>query len=314
MSETLEPVEVAAPAAPAPVAEADTPRDLRSVLSAAFDEVAGAAEPEAAAEAPQRDERGRFASTNAEEAPAEQEKPDGQEAAPEAGTALPAEQHPLERLAKEYEPYYASAGLNPEQATRMLFQAHKAILQDPAAGIRNLATQYNVDLRQFAQPAQRPQPMQAPTAAPQPGDPALASVQRELAELKQFLSSQQQQAQANEQAQVEQSISQFAADPKHSHFPTVRTAMGALMQAGLAKDMSAAYEMACRAHPDVWKAIQTADADAKAKADAAERAKAAAGARAKAVSVRGAVPMPGATAKPMDRRSQLEAAWDGRLN
>lgn len=311
MSETVEAAEVAAPEAAAPVAEADTPRDLRSVLSAAFDEVAGAPEGEEAA-APQRDERGRFASANADEAPAEQEKPDGQEVAPEARTALPEEQprRPVDDVLERYRPLYAARGVAPEQALSSLFEAQKILEERPVEAIQVLARQYGVDLTRFA-----PQPQtQAPATAPQTNDPVLTSVQRELAELKQFLSSQQQQAQAAEQAQVEQSIAQFAADPKHAHFPTVRTAMGALMQAGIAKDMSDAYDMACRAHPEVWKAIQTADADAKAKADAAERAKAAAGARAKAVSVRGAVPMPGASAKPMDRRAQLEAAWDGRLN
>ena len=90
--------------------------------------------------------------------------------------------------------------------------------------------------------------------------------------------------------------------------------MGALMQAGVAKDMETAYEMACRAHPEVWKAIQTAEAETKAKAEQDARAKAAAAAKAKAVSVRGSVPVPGAPKGPQTIKGMLEAAWDGRLN
>jgi len=311
VSETLEPVapEVEAPAPAAP--EPSPAADLRSAIAAAFDEAEKSTAPEG--EAPQRDERGRFVGHERETTDVDDHEGgdrDTQTAAPPE--AAPPPPHPLEAIAKEYEPYYASAGLGSEQATRMLFQAHKALLTDPVAGIRNLATQYGVDLRQFA-PQPRPETPPAQTQAA-PSDPALASVQRELAELKQFLSSQQQRAVEAENATVEQTIQAFASDPKHPHFPAVRTAMGALMQAGIAKDLDTAYEMACRAHPEVWKSIQAAEADARSKAEHAAKVKAAADAKLKTGQVRGAVPVPGHTPPPRDRRALIEAAWDGRLN
>jgi galactokinase len=169
--------------------------------------------------------------------------------------------------------------------------------------------QYGVDLTQFAARQQA----QAP-AQPQTNDPAMAAVLAEVQQLKQFITTQQNQAVEAENARVQESIAAFASDPKHPHFPTVRTMMGALMQAGTAKDLDTAYEMACRAHPEVFKAIQQTEAETKAKAEAQERAKAAASAKTKAVSVRGAVPAPGARTPPATLRGLLEAAWDGRVN
>lgn len=310
MSETLDPAvapEFAATPEPSPAA------DLASAISAAWEQHSAEAQPEA--EGPQRDERGRFTSAQAEEAPQEEE-PASEEQAPTAEAPraeVPAQPvSPVAEVLETYKPFYAARGIAPEQAVRLLFEAQKVLEERPVEAIQILARQYGVDLTKFAPQTQQQAP--APTAQPQANDPVLASVQKELADLKQFIVSQQQKAQEAESATVEQSIQSFASDPKHPHFPAVRTAMGALMQAGVAKDMETAYEMACRAHPEVWKAIQTAEAETKAKAEQDARAKAAAAAKAKAVSVRGSVPVPGAPKGPQTIKGMLEAAWDGRLN
>lgn len=314
MSETTESVapepEVAAPE-PSPAA------DLRSAISAAFDEAEKATGGEG--EAPQRDERGRFVGAASEEAPeaeAEPEAPAEEAKAPEpAAPVVPPEVAAIQPVLDRYKPLYAARGIPPEQALAGLFEAQKVLEERPVEAIQALARQFGVDLRQFgAQPAQTPQ---APTA-PQTNDPAMAAVLAEVQQLKQFVTTQQQQAVAAENAKVEQTIQAFASDPKHSHFPAVRHMMGALMQAAEAKgetlSMADAYEAACRAHPQVHKAIQQTEAEAKAKADAEARAKAAAAAKAKAVSVRGSVPVPGNRAPPSSLRGMLESAWDGRLN
>lgn len=308
MSETIEPV---APA-PEPEAPASPAADLASAISAAWEQHSAEAQPEA--EGPQRDERGRFTSAQAEEAPQEEE-PASEEQAPtaEAPRAEVPQQpvNPVAEVLETYKPFYAARGIAPEQAVRSLFEAQKVLEERPVEAIQILARQYGVDLTKFAPQTQQQAP--APAAQPQANDPVTA-LQRQVDELKQFIVSQQQKAQEAESATVEQSIQSFASDPKHPHFPAVRTAMGALMQAGVAKDMETAYEMACRAHPEVWKAIQTAEAETKAKAEQDARAKAAAAAKAKAVSVRGSVPVPGAPKGPQTIKGMLEAAWDGRLN
>jgi hypothetical protein len=162
-----------------------------------------------------------------------------------------------------------------------------------------------VDLARFA-PAQQ--------QAPQTNDPTLSAVLQKLQALEGTISTQQQQAEHAERARLDSSIAAFAADPKHSHFPTVRQAMGALMQAGIANDMATAYEMACRAHPDIYAKTTKAEAEAQAKAAASARAQAAAQAKAKAVSVRGSPSVNGFATVPDSLRDTIAAAWDGRLN
>lgn len=309
MSETVETVAPEAPAAP----DTSPAADLRSALAAAYDEAERTAtETPEADSGPQRDERGRFVgAAQEEEAPADDEPQ--AEAAPEAAPAQvaePAAPDPVRTVLDEYKPLYAARGIAPDQAMRSLFEAQKILEERPAEAIAVLARQYGVDLRQFAPQPQTP----AQPAARQTNDPAMAAVLQEVAQLKQFITTQQQQAQAAEAQKVEQTIAQFAADPKHPHFPAVRHMMGALMQAGTAKDMNDAYEMACRAHPEVWKQIQAAEEAQKAKAEAEKRAQAAAAARAKAPTLRGNAPAPGAVTPPKNLRGLLEAAWDGRLN
>lgn len=62
--------------------------------------------------------------------------------------------------------------------------------------------------------------------------------------------------------QLQSTIDQFAADPKHPYFNDVRALMGTLMSAGQAKSMEEAYEMATRANPTIWGALQSVQTEA----------------------------------------------------
>lgn len=326
MSETLD-----APQTDTPTPEAVAPEDdLRAAIGAAFDEVAGKAdadaEPDAEPEArtQERDERGRFVGQARDAEPeaeaGEQEKAEDEvqaEAAPPPRPEVPPELAPVKQVLDEYSHLYAPAGVAPDAAVRALFAAQKALQERPYEAIQSLARSFGVDLTKFApqQQAAQPQP-QAQT-----NDPAVNVALERLARLEQTFQAQQQQAEQQQQqaaaaarAQIEGAIAEFAADPKHTHFPAVRHLMGGLMQAGAANDLATAYEMACRAHPEVSKAIAKAETEAREKAAAAERAKAAAQAKAKAVSVRGSPPINGTPRAPESLRGLIEAAWDGRLN
>jgi hypothetical protein len=107
------------------------------------------------------------------------------------------------------------------------------------------------------------------------------ALQQELAHIKGHLQQGEQQQHQQVQAQAEQIISAFAADPKNEFYGQVAPLMGQLIMSGQASDMQDAYDRACWATPDVRSTIltrQTADAeakraaDAKAKADAKRRA------------------------------------------
>ena len=305
MSETID-----APIAEAP-APVDAGDDLRAAIGAAWDEVEGAAQG-ATDEAPTperaRDESGKFAAAET----AEGGPPAAEAEAPEAPPAVEAPApSPLDTVLEEYKPLYAAVGLPPEQAVRSLFEAQRMLQTRPVEAIQTLAAQFGVDLAQFAPKA--PLTATQAAAAPLPNDPVMAAVYQKVQQLEQVINTQQQQAIEAENARVNGTISAFAADPKHVHFPTVRRAMGALMQAGEAEDMATAYEMACRAHPQISQTIAKAEAETRAKAEAEAKRKAAAEAKTKAVSVRGSAPAPGFATVPTDVRGLLEAAFDGRL-
>lgn len=91
--------------------------------------------------------------------------------------------------------------------------------------------------------------------------------------------------------QLKNQIEEFASRPDRPYFNDVRQVMGFLMEAGRAKTMDEAYEMACRADPMIFEQIQ---ATAR-KRDEDKRAEEAAKARqASRASLRGS-PLPGAT-------------------
>ena len=72
----------------------------------------------------------------------------------------------------------------------------------------------------------------------------LSPIQRELAELKTYVQSQQ-------QSQLDQTIEQFKADPAHTFFDNVRPQMASLLESGFATDLKQAYDAACWANPEI---------------------------------------------------------------
>lgn len=292
-------------ATPAP--EVDPSDDLRAALSAAYDEVA--AEPDAEPEAPEtsaadRDERGRFVARDGAEPEAEPEAPEveTQAAAPEP-VAVPPELASVKGVLDEHRELYEARGIPPADAVRALFNAQRALQERPYEAIQQLARDFGVDLTQFGR-----------QQAPQTNDQVLQAALARLEQLERAHTTQQQQAEQAKQAEIQQTISQFAADPKHVHFPAVQKMMGALMTSGQADDLATAYDMACRAHPTVFEAIQKAEKEAADKSAAAARSQAAAKAKAASVSVRGTPSVNGFNKPPETLRGALEAAWDGRLN
>jgi hypothetical protein len=299
VSDTAETVEAVAPDVAAP--EPSAADDLRSAIAAAWDEVAAEPEaedaPEPEAEAAERDEKGRFVGK-------EGEAPEV-EAQPEApAPAIPPDLAPIKEVLDHYKPLYEARGLPPAEAVRTLFAAQHALQTQPYEAIQALARDFGVDLTKFS-------PQQAQHA---PGDPNYAALMQKVQQLEGTIVQREQAAEQAAAAQINQTIQQFAADPKHSHFPAVRTAMGALMQAGIADDLATAYDMACRAHPQVFQSIQKAEQEARAKAEASARSQAASQAKAKAVSVRGSPAVNGFTKPPETLRETIEAAYSGRLN
>lgn len=316
MSETIDAPQVDTPAeAPSP----DPADDLRAALGAAYDEVAGPEE----TGAQERDERGRFTRAAGDE-PAESDAPEPTEEAPidevkaqapeEARPALPPELAPVKQVLDEYAHLYRAKGVAPEAAVRALFDAEVALRNRPEEAFPALAQAFGFDIMKWAQARMPQPPAQQNAQAPQPADPAYQAVLAKVQQLESQLTAQQQRSQQAQASQVERMVAEFAADPKHVHFASVEPLMAAFIEKGQAKDLEAAYEMACRAHPDVYRQIQQAEAAAKEKAQLEARRNAAAQAKAKVASVRGTPTVNGFAKPPDDLRGTISAAWDGRLN
>lgn len=322
MSETLD-------AAPTETQTDTSPADdLRAAIGAAFDEHAPTDNA--------RDERGRFAAQERDTSAAadheaaprdEQPAPEPEAPAIEPPATLSADDlsrwatlprdaqewiaqreakaaeaartlEPVQNVLKQYEPLYAARGIPAPQALASLFEAQRMLETRPAEAIAVLARQYGV---QFPQ---------AEASTPSQPNDQISALLAEVQALKAEIAQGKQAAEYSVAQATEQTIREFAAKPEHRHFPAVRGFMGELMRAGWASDLASAYEMACRAHPEVSK-ILAAEAE---KAANAEKAKRADEAKRKAVSVRGAPPMVGNGKVPDSLRGVLEAAFDGGLH
>lgn len=318
MSETIDaPVVDAAPEASAP----DAADDLRAALAGAYDEHDTSEEVESRA----RDDRGRFAAHEREttevvdhEPPVDETQAEVKtdalkaEATEETRPALPPEMAPVKDVLDQYKHLYAAKGVAPEAAVKALFDAEIALRSNPEQAFPALAQAFGFDIMRWA--AARMAPAQNEQAPAMPADPAYQALVAKVQQLESHLSATEQRAQQQahqaQAATIQRVIDEFAADPKHAHFPAVESMMAALISSGQAKDMPTAYDMACRAHPDVYKAITQAEQATAAKA----RQRDAAEAKSRAVSVRGTPSVNGFAQPPEDLRSLLGAVMDGRVN
>ena len=100
----------------------------------------------------------------------------------------------------------------------------------------------------------------------EPQDPQYQALNQRLSQFEQAQLAQQRQAeQARMQAEretqttIQSQIEAFASDPDHEHFELLKPMMGGLLQTGQAKDLTEAYDMAFKAHPqtaNIWIAQQ----------------------------------------------------------
>jgi hypothetical protein len=167
------------------------------------------------------------------------------------------------------QPYLAqiqAEGGTPTQAIRSLFNTAYVLRTGSPEQKRHLLLQtaqhYGVDLGQGEAHPGQPLSVQAEV------DRVFA--QREQAE--------QQRKYQEAQIEAQTEIEAFAADPKHTHYETVKGHMAALIGNGAAKDLQDAYDQAVWARPDTRATLlaqqraeeeQKRRTEAKAKADAA---------------------------------------------
>jgi hypothetical protein len=106
--------------------------------------------------------------------------------------------------------------------------------------------------------------------------PAIASLEQQIAQLKQEREAEVAQRQQQEVQQIHGTIDQFKAEPGHEHFDQVKYAMGVMIQNGLADGLQDAYDKAVYADPQLRSTlIQSQTGEAKRAAETAARVAAA---------------------------------------
>ena len=221
------------------------------------------------------------------------------------GTTAP---DPVQEVVRSYQSEISRRGMAPEQAVKVLFEAQRALDENPVEALRQLARSYGVDPATLA-------PSNGAQAPQYSADPVLGQMQQELATLRGYLTQQQRTQHDLAMAEQNRIISDFAqtkaADgaAAYPHFEQVRVTMGNLLQTHEAKSLKDAYDMAVWARPDLRERIladQRKAEDAKREADAR---KAAEDARKRAVSVK-TNPSMAPTATPAGSlRDELERNW-----
>lgn len=102
---------------------------------------------------------------------------------------------------------------------------------------------------------------------------------QEVSQLKQLLTSQQQEAEARATSALNSTLSRFQADPSHRYYENVRTKMAQLIKAEVVPatgddmaDLKAAYELACWQDPEI-RSLLIKDQSAKSEADRKQKEK-----------------------------------------
>jgi hypothetical protein len=187
---------------------------------------------------------------------------------------------PIEQAIAPHKELWTRDAGSVEAAIGQLAQFYKLYLDNPQGLIQHIARTRGIDLGA----PQGQQPQGAPPQAPDITSLIAQHVQQAIAPI-------QQRFQQTETQQTEQTLAAFAADPRYPYFQDVRTDMGRLLQAGVAKDLPDAYEKAVRLNPAIQSALEaqrTEDAKRKQAAEVEKAQKAA------AASLRGS-PLPGVT-------------------
>jgi hypothetical protein len=181
-----------------------------------------------------------------------------------------------ERVTQPFMATIQSFGVTPQVAAAELFKADHLLrysqMPQKVGMLLKIAGDYGVDLQTLANGIQQRAGEQV-WQQQNPVDPRLQQLQQRVDQMQQQHFHTQQQAQIAEHSAIDSEIAAFAADPDHEHFGILQQDMALLLQAGKAKNLDDAYEMAMRQNPQtyqIWLAQQQQEWDAQRKAKVAQ--------------------------------------------
>lgn len=185
-----------------------------------------------------------------------------------------------ERTVQPYMATIQSFGVTPQVAVNELLKADHMLRYSPPQQkigyLLKIAGDYGVDLQTLANGIQQVAGEQV-WQQQNPMDPRTQQLQQRVNQLEQHIQQSQHQNVARENSLIDAEIAAFAADPDHEHFGVLQQDMALLLQAGRAKTLEDAYDMAMRQNPQtyqVWLAQQQQkwDDERKAKVRTAKQA------------------------------------------
>jgi hypothetical protein len=181
-----------------------------------------------------------------------------------------------ERTVQPYLATIQSFGVTPQTAVNELLKADHLLRysapEQKVGHLLRIANDFGIDIQSIANGIQRIAGEQV-WQQQNPVDPRMQALQQQVGQLQQQILQSQHQAQTAEHSTIDAEIAAFAADPDHEHFGVLQQDMALLLQAGKAKDLDSAYEMAMRANPQtyqIWLAQQQQEWDAQRKAKVAK--------------------------------------------
>lgn len=164
----------------------------------------------------------------------------------------------IERTLAPIMPKLQMQGMDGATYVSRLIAAERALEQNPAEAFKWLAQSYGFDLNQLA----GQQPEQAYV------DPEIASLRKELAELRSGITQSTQSTQMAVVNEVKQEIERFKSEtspdgtPKAEFWAQVEPVLRQMSQNGEIKDIASAYQEACWRNPEVRAILQARHADA----------------------------------------------------
>lgn len=185
---------------------------------------------------------------------------------------------PYRAIMEPHASYFQQRGIDPQQGAASVMQIYRALEANPLETLQWLAQNYRVNL---GAPAPAPQ-QQAPAAQGQEGNPSsqtgqqfqiedhpafrqvrdeLNRLREEHAKVSRSVHNNERMAVARQYAEASAEVQRFISDPDNPkpHFDAVREEMSHLLQAGKAKTIPEAYDMACWMNPKVRTLMQEAD-------------------------------------------------------
>lgn len=209
---------------------------------------------------------------------------------------------------KPFAEAYERQGGSIKQAFEGYMNMDRTLQTNFVSGIQAICQHYNVD------PGKLAAVLGGQGQAQQADDPfaaRLSPLEREIQMLKSEREADRRAAVEHEQKSAEDTIEQFAADPKNLYFANVKATMGHLIQTGQAADLQDAYDKAIWANPEIRPLLIKQQTAAPGPSQIEQRQAAAAQARQSARSVTGS-PAPGGSSAALASkpRSIREIAED----